>query len=60
VAISFGGKPISKEASADANVIDVLQRAISRINAGFPKAALDLLHDATFELAESHSITLPY
>lgn len=60
MALTFGGKPTSKEASADANVIDQLERAISRIKAGFPKAALDLLHDGVFELAENHRINLPY
>jgi hypothetical protein len=60
MAISFGGEVRDQDAGSNTTAVDSLRTAIARLNAGQPKAALDHIHDAVFEICEHHSLNVPF
>jgi hypothetical protein len=58
--IDFGGTVTDPIAGANADAEDLLKQAMSRLRQNQPKAALDRIHDAVFEICNTHDLNVPF
>jgi N-methylhydantoinase A/oxoprolinase/acetone carboxylase beta subunit len=58
--IDFGGTVTDPVAGSNTDAEELLKEAMSRLRQNQPKAALDRIHDAVFEITETHGLNVPF